>query len=94
MTYIPRAVCVRCRRPYKPQKNGIVVHVYERNTLTAAPIIGDYCYSIDADRWICPGCGHEVIIGFAMKPFNFNYESDHREPQVPGPAIRVQLWDD
>lgn len=90
MTYIPRAICVRCRRPYRPEKNGIVAHVYEKRIDGA----NTYYYSIEADKWRCPRCGHEVIVGFATNPFNFNYESDYKEPQVPGPSIKVQLWDD
>ena len=74
MTYIPRAVCLRCKKPYKVEKNGVIVHAHAK--------IG-YYYSIETDKWKCPECGHEIIVGFAQRPFNMNYESAGKKPDIP-----------
>lgn len=72
MPFIPRAVCVRCKIPLTPEKNGVVMHAYS----------GRYYYSIDADLWKCPKCGTEIIVGFANQPFNMNFESEYKKPKL------------
>jgi DNA-directed RNA polymerase subunit RPC12/RpoP len=72
MTYIPRAVCVKCKRDYRVTKNEVVIHM-----LTGE---GSYCYSVMSDKWACPSCGHEVLIGFALQPFVRSSQTDGKIP--------------
>lgn len=65
MTYIPGVVCRSCLVPYVVLKNEI-------SCLCMSG--GEYYYSIYADAWRCPGCGHEIITGFARQPFHRNFE--------------------
>ena len=50
-----RPICVKCRVEYSCDKNEVLVN---------DPAVGEfpatYWY---ADRWICPGCNHQVIVG-------------------------------
>jgi hypothetical protein len=50
-----RPICVECRVEYSCEKNEVLVN---------DPAVGEfpatYWY---ADRWICPGCNHQVIVG-------------------------------
>lgn len=47
-------ICVPCRRNYRCQLNGVLVR------------LGPDAI-IDADLYQCPGCGHQIVRGFARK---------------------------
>ena len=56
-----RPICVECRVEYSCDKNEVLVN---------DPAVGEfpatYWY---ADRWICPGCNHQVIVGRGKSMF-------------------------
>ena len=55
-----KIVCVRCQCEFRPETNGTTVV----ETAQFQP------YKVwHADTWKCPGCGVEVVSGFAQKPF-------------------------
>lgn len=70
MPFVPRAVCVHCRVPLKPETNGV--------DLQATLEDGRTYYKIAADAWKCPRCGNEVYLGFG-KPIE---QHDPRFEQV------------
>jgi hypothetical protein len=47
-------ICVPCRRNYRCERNGIFVR------------LGPDAI-IDADLYECPGCGHQIVRGFAAR---------------------------
>ena len=47
-------VCVPCERNYRCELNGILVRLGPDAT-------------IDADLYKCPGCGHQIVRGFARE---------------------------
>lgn len=65
MPDIPRAVCLKCKKPFKPEKNGVTMRAHSK--------LG-YYYSIQVDKWKCPQCGQEILVGFADQPTHFNYQ--------------------
>jgi hypothetical protein len=56
-----RPICVECRVEYSCEKNEVLIN---------DPVIGyfhaTYWY---ADRWECPGCKHQVIVGRGKSMF-------------------------
>jgi len=58
-------VCVKCQVEMKPEKNGVGVL-----DITA---FGPYKIWV-ADKWKCPKCGYEVIVGFGIKAIAEHYE--------------------
>lgn len=58
MPTIPRAICIPCGLAYHVKKNG----VRAVNRLAD----GDAYFTVQSDRAACEGCGHEVLIGFAL----------------------------
>jgi hypothetical protein len=65
MTWVPKVVCRKCLVPYAILKNEV-------SCLCMSG--GEYYYSIYADAYRCPSCGHEIVTGFAQKPFHRNNE--------------------
>ena len=67
---MPKIVCVTCQCEFKPSTNGTVVI----ETASFGP------YKVwNADTWKCPGCGVEVVAGFAKQPMR----QDHYAPDFP-----------
>ena len=66
-----RPVCVKCKVELIPDKNGVkVVDMFLKNQ---SP------YQIwDADRWICPECGIQIITGFGKAPLYQHFWKDFR----------------
>jgi len=59
MTYIPRVVCGSCGQNMRCLTNEVAA----RATTAGAPY-----YIVQCDRWGCPKCDHEVLVGFASRP--------------------------
>jgi hypothetical protein len=56
MSHSHRPVCVKCQIELRPQRNGVGV----------LDMAKDEPYQLcEADMYRCPGCGFEVVIGFA-----------------------------
>lgn len=64
MPHIPAAICVPCAREYRPKKNGFEVLMLTR---------GKPYYQVSSDMWECPGCGHQICIGFGQAPYWQNF---------------------
>ena len=69
----PKAICVPCGKEYQagPGKTGVWVLAKLND--------GQPCYKIMGDIWVCPGCGHKAVLGFAKQTI---------EP------FEKELWDD
>lgn len=72
-----RPVCVPCRRFYRCEKNEFN---WEEGT-----------YRIwTGDKWKCPGCHTEIIIGVPARPWAEHFQPDYDESvRVYKPQIRV-----
>ncbi len=78
MTFIPKAICGTCSVPYKVKKNGANLACYAGEM---------YYYSIYADLYVCPSCGHSLLIGFGEKPYHHHFDG----PLEGTPDFIVQL---
>jgi predicted RNA-binding Zn-ribbon protein involved in translation (DUF1610 family) len=55
---MPEAVCIKCSVALKPETNGVsVAEMFQGDT--------EFYRIRQADLWSCPGCGMQVILGFA-----------------------------
>lgn len=54
----PRPICVPCRVEYRAEKNGFVVG--EAEDAAGYPIT-----MWRGDRYECPGCQHQIVVGFS-----------------------------
>ena len=62
-----RPVCVKCQVEMRPEKNGVGV-------LDMADF-GSYKIW-DADKWKCPKCNHEIVVGFGQRAIAEHYEGE------------------
>jgi len=67
----PKPVCLECCVELKVERNGVFVetvmsqgHAYEL-----------WC----GDEWVCPDCGHKLMIGYAANPTAQHWETEYRE---------------
>ncbi|KKL54173.1 hypothetical protein LCGC14_2268080 [marine sediment metagenome] len=63
-------ICVPCQRNYRCERNGIFVR------------LGPDAI-IDADLYQCPGCGHQIVRGFARRDVS-RHDSDPKCRKVFG----------
>ncbi len=64
---MPKLVCVQCELEYKIAVTGN--YVIEMFCDPPEP------YKIfNGDRWECPGCGHQIIAGFALDPLAEHFQ--------------------
>ena len=76
---MPSPACAKCKRFYRPLKNGVVVNEQAPICNGALPGLTHevlwHPYKIwNADLWRCEGCGHELISGWSNKS-TVRYES-------------------
>ena len=65
-----KLVCTKCETELRPSKNGVLVI----ETASFGP------YKVwNADAWKCPGCGFEIVAGFAEQPLR----QDHYSADFP-----------
>jgi len=64
-------VCVKCAVDMRPEKNGFkFVEMSE----------GGRAYQVwDGDKWKCPRCGVEVIVGWGQRPLAGHWD-EHFKP--------------
>jgi len=56
-----KPICVECKVEYSCEKNEVLVN---------DPAVGEFPATYwRADRWICPGCNHQVIVGRGKSMF-------------------------
>jgi hypothetical protein len=67
---MPKLVCTKCQTELLPKTNEVIVV----ETASFGP------YKVwSADLWKCPGCGYEIVAGFADVPIR----QDHYMPDFP-----------
>ena len=74
---MPKLVCVTCHCELKPETSG--------TTVIETANFGVYKVW-NADTWKCPGCGVEIVAGFAKLPLR----EDHFEADFPEWLERVK----
>ena len=72
MTYIPKAVCIKCKTILLVKTNDIILNVKVKGE-------NRHYYSVSADLYCCPVCQVEIIMGFAMEPFCHNVQLDEND---------------
>ena len=70
---MPKPVCVKCQRFYRPHRNGVHILEGKPNGVrvppgTSRPELWEPYKVWMADMWKCQGCGHELINGFGHSP--------------------------
>lgn len=67
-----RPVCVKCQVELRPEKTGVtLVDMFQKPPKP---------YSIwSADKWKCPICGYEVVIGFGASPLYVHSDDKFKE---------------
>jgi hypothetical protein len=65
-----RPVCVKCNCELRPETNG--VGVWDRNKNGTSKLW-------DADKWKCPKCGVEIVVGFGYNPVACNCDEDFQK---------------
>lgn len=73
MAFIPKVTCYQCKVPLKIEKNGVTVQMNAK--------FGPY-YKVEADVWRCPGCGLQVITGYASGPIVMNHNEGFANVEV------------
>ena len=78
---MPKPVCVKCQRFYRPKKNGysFVEGMPKYNGAPPGTIEPDSWqpYKLwHADLWQCQGCGHEIVVGAGCDPIAEHYQPD------------------
>lgn len=84
---MPRPVCVPCARFYRTEKNGF------RLTESMPAVDGakpgkNFAHQWKpyklwcADKWKCPGCGHEMVTGFGHACVRNQHEPDFDELRI------------
>lgn len=75
---MPEIVCCSCNFFYKPEKNAVAV-VEMRPVGTVS--LPEYrpLRLWQADRWRCPGCGHQVVTGFGRAPISEHHDRNFDE---------------
>jgi len=68
-------VCVKCKREMRPETNGVGV----LDMANFGP-----CQVWDADKWKCPVCGIEIVVGFAQGPIARHHDKEFFERVVDG----------
>jgi DNA-directed RNA polymerase subunit RPC12/RpoP len=60
-------VCAKCNKEMRVVKNGVGV----LDMADFGP-----CKIWDADKWKCPTCGYEIIVGFGQGPIREHFQDD------------------
>lgn len=64
---MPRPICVDCQVEMEPVKNAFIVEL----------MAADKPYQkFSSDKWACPNCQFEVVVGFGQKPVAEHYQKD------------------
>ena len=61
MSTTQQNVCVPCRVAMVPQQNSVTLLTMDR--------LNCPCEAYEADLWICPLCGHQILTGVARTPY-------------------------
>jgi hypothetical protein len=88
-----KPICVKCRRFYRPLKNGL----YFREGMAAGVQRADPGIENDAqwtdyklwsgDLWRCLGCGSQIIVGVGLRPIAEHYQDGFKEAVAASNAV-------
>lgn len=75
-----RPVCVKCECELRPETNGFgVIDMFQPKTPEPIP------YKIwDADKFKCPKCDIEIVVGFGDGPIAHHFESNRMQQLIEG----------
>ena len=81
---MPKPVCVKCQRFYRPKKNGVLLTEMAPHEEGAPAGVEKpeawHPYKIwHSDLWECRGCGHQIINGHGHVPVAENYQDEFAE---------------
>ncbi len=86
-----KPICVPCRRFFRPIKNGFTFIEGMPDSSEAAHLRGKAGeghwkpYKLwEGDKWKCPDCGAEIVVGTGREPIREHYQDDFE-------AVRVRL---
>ncbi len=68
MPEIPKVVCGNCKMSMGVEKNAITLQALNQ---------GKPYYKINADKWRCAKCKHEIYLGFAKIPVAMKHDIDY-----------------
>lgn len=78
---MPKPVCVKCQRFYRPLRNAVdVLEQMPNGTVprsppgTEAPETWEPYKLWSADKWHCEGCDHELVVSFAQHNYAEHYQ--------------------
>ena len=78
---MPKPICVKCKRFFKPHRNGVFALEQMPTVNSARPGLEDQelwqPYKIwRADLYRCDGCGDEIVVGFGQNRLVEHYEPE------------------
>jgi hypothetical protein len=79
-----KPICVNCQRFYRPRKNGVYfVEMAPKHPGAAAGRKAPHAwrpYKVwCGDLWLCPDCGHELIIGVPTVAVSEQFKPDFQD---------------
>ncbi len=75
-------ICVPCQRFFRPQKNDF--------KFLEAMEDGQPYKLWAGDKWKCPDCGAQIVVGFARRPIAEHFEFDFaRQVEIHKPELIV-----
>jgi hypothetical protein len=78
---MPKPICVKCKRFFKPHRNGVFALEQMPAANDVRPGLEDEAnrrpYKIwRADLYRCEGCGDEIVVGFGQHPLSEHYQPE------------------
>jgi len=87
-----KPICVKCRRFYRPKKNGYRFTEGMPGYADAPEKWRPYKIWI-GDLHECPGCGHQLISGVGLNPVAEHYMDGFERARVEGGFDQLQVND-
>lgn len=97
---MPKPICVKCQRFYRPKRTGTYFTeqmptgaTKDSPPGTAAPELWRPYKLWCGDLWECQGCGSQLIVGTGFKPIRENYDADFEEERQRLGAHKILVND-
>lgn len=94
-----KPICVPCQRFYRPKRNGFFfIEGMPRAGVNGAkpglkePHLWQPYKLWCGDKWYCPNCGSEIIVGTGMNPIAERYQ-DNFADQIKTVGATLQIND-
>ncbi|KKM84399.1 hypothetical protein LCGC14_1299600 [marine sediment metagenome] len=81
---MPRPICVQCGVEMRPTENGVFVCVHDDD--------GEPYEVWSGDKFGCPRCDGEVVVGFGKKAVSSHFKEGFEE-WVLQSDVAVKRWD-